>query len=54
VAVMSSAGGVMVAERGYSVTFVTGAVLVVLGALVLWLYFRVPRAQVAVALGGEH
>lgn len=46
-AAMSSAGGVMVTGLGYGVTFVTGAVLVVLGALVLWLYFRVPRMQVA-------
>jgi predicted MFS family arabinose efflux permease len=48
-AVMSSAGGLMVTGLGYGFTFVTGAVLVALGALVLWLYFRVPRAHAAVA-----
>jgi MFS family permease len=49
VAVTSSVGGTMAAGLGYRSTFLTGAVLVALGTLVFWLYFRVPRAQVAAA-----
>jgi MFS family permease len=47
VALTSIAAGYLVAERGYGITFVAGAVLVALGALVFWGYFHVPRRQVA-------
>jgi MFS family permease len=53
VAVTSSVGGAMAAGLGYHSTFLAGAVLVTLGTLVFWLYFRVPRAQVAVALARD-
>ncbi len=43
----------MAAGLGYHSTFLAGAVLVTLGTLVFWLYFRVPRAQVAVALARD-
>jgi MFS family permease len=50
VAVTSSVGGAMAAGLGYRSTFLTGAALVALGTLVFWLYFRAPRAQVAMAV----
>jgi predicted MFS family arabinose efflux permease len=47
VALTSIGGGYVVAELGYGITFIAGAVLVALGALVFWIYFRVPREQLA-------
>jgi predicted MFS family arabinose efflux permease len=47
VALTSFAGGYTVSELGYGITFMAGAVLVALGALVCWVYFRVPRGQLA-------
>jgi len=46
-ALTSAAGGYMVTELGYGATFVMGATLVALGALVFWAYFHVPREQLA-------
>ena len=46
-AITSAAGGAMVAELGYGMTFTAGAILVALGALVFWIYFHVPRGQLA-------
>ncbi|MBN1640272.1 MAG: MFS transporter [Anaerolineae bacterium] len=42
IATMSSVGGVLAVRQGYPVTFAVGAALVALGALVVWLRFRVP------------
>jgi predicted MFS family arabinose efflux permease len=46
-ALTSAVGGYLVAELGYGMTFMMGAILVALGALVFWVYFHVPREQLA-------
>ncbi len=47
VTLTSAVGGYMVAGLGYGITFIAGAILVALGALVFWIYFHVPRGQLA-------
>jgi predicted MFS family arabinose efflux permease len=42
---MSAVGGYMASGLGYRTTCMTGAAPEVLGALVFWLCFRVPRGQ---------
>ena len=45
--VMAFGGGYLIAALGYSGLFLTGAGLTVVGALLFWVYFRVPRGVLA-------
>jgi MFS family permease len=47
IAAMSLWGGYAIAALGYRILFLAAAGLTVLGALVFWFYFRVPRGEMA-------
>jgi MFS family permease len=51
VAGMSAVGGYLAVAVGYGSTFLAGAVMIALGAVVCWLCFRAPRPQPADSRG---
>jgi predicted MFS family arabinose efflux permease len=47
IAAMSLWGGFAIAALGYRSLFLAAAGLTVVGALIFWFYFRVPRGEMA-------
>jgi Na+/melibiose symporter-like transporter len=47
ISVMALGGGYAIASLGYRALFLTGASLTAVGALIFWLYARVPRGELA-------
>jgi predicted MFS family arabinose efflux permease len=53
IAAMSLWGGYAIAAVGYQTLFLAAAGLTVVGALLFWFYFRVPRGEMARVQAGE-